>query len=123
MSLLATVTRRVETAFNKAGDLVATVTWVRQTFGEFDPATGLQAVTAANRTCRAISGEWEAGEAAKAGLSARAIKIYIPQSDFVRGTPIEPEVEDKVIFAGVQYTVKAASWEGVKVLWEVWADV
>jgi hypothetical protein len=123
MSLLATVAASVETAFAAAGDLIASITWRKTTPGAYTPSTGSQAVTVATRVVRAVVDEFEKGEREKGGLSDKAVKLFIPDADFAIAPAIEPEEEDQIVFGGITYTVKQASWKGAKVLWEVWADV
>ena len=123
VSLLATVESAVARAFSAAGDLILQVTWLTQTFGEYDTATGTQAVTTASRTCAAVEAEWEEGQVQREGLSEHAIRLYIQRSDFLKAPAVEPKRGDKIVVRGKQYTVKSAKHEGVNVLWEIHADV
>lgn len=120
MSLNALVTGAVETALSAAGDLVVGVTWRRQTLGAYNPANGQRAVTNVDVAVRAIEDKITAGEQARLELSARAVKLWIPAADF---TGADPSHSDKLIHRGTTYTIKSATFQGTKALWEIHADI
>lgn len=120
MSLTAITAESVEIAFAAAGDAVAAVSWSKATSGDYDVSTGQQGSSEIVQPVRAIVGKFSAAEIEKAGLSARAVRLYIPAVDFIKADPAH---DDKFTHDGIVYTAKRSSWEGVKVLWDVWGDV
>lgn len=123
MSLVATTRAAVETAFAAAGDLIASITYTRETIGAYDPATGTESVTTATRTVRAIEDKVDAMTATRLALTANAVRLFIPAVDFEIPAPvIEPIITDKLTHRGTVYTVRSASFHGTKALFEVFAD-
>jgi hypothetical protein len=120
MSLNALTAQAVETAFTVAGDAVAAVVWRKIESGDYDVENGVQGGREKTQAVRAVVGEFSAAEIAKAGLSAKAVRLYIPAVDFKQGDPVH---DDKFTHDGILFTAKRAVWEGVKVLWEIWGDV
>jgi len=122
MSLVAVTRDAVETAFAAAGDLIASVTYTRQTIGAYDPATGTEAVTTATRTVRAIEDKVDAMQATRLALTANAVRLFVPAADFEASPAIEPQITDKLTHRGTVYTVRSAGFQGTKALFEIYAD-
>lgn len=122
MSLVATTRAAVETAFAAAGDLIASVTWTRETIGAYDPATGTETVTTATRTVRAIEDKVDAMTATRLALTANAVRLFIPAVDFEAAPAIDPIITDKLTHRGTVYTVRSAGFQGTKAIFEVYAD-
>jgi hypothetical protein len=120
MGLSATVTKAVAAAFSAAGDLVASVTWRKRTFGAYDPATGVQATTNSDTTVSAIVSKVTKAEADRVDVSDRAIKLVIKGASL---GAVVPAKDDLVIHGGVTYTVKEAAWAGTTDVWMIIADV
>lgn len=120
MSLTAKLIAGVEAAFAAAGDLVQAVTWRKQVAVGYDPIAGVQSFTITETKVRAIEEDIKAGDYLRLGLSAKAVRLWIPATDF---GAVDPAHDDKLVHRGVTYTLKACRFQGVKALWEVHADV
>lgn len=126
MSLQATTRAAVEAAFAAAGDLIAAVAWRRLTTGAYDPATGSQTSGFTTRSVRAIEDKVSTATATRLELSASAVRLWIPAVDFETPPsiiPAEPAKGDQLQHRGKTFTIREATYQGAKALWEVHADV
>lgn len=122
MTMTEIARNAVEVAFSAAGDFVQSITWRKQSFGDYDATTGQRTVTNTDATLRAMEDKISTSEFARRKLSSRAVKLVVPAVDFENNS-IEPTFEDKLIHRGTAYTVKDFEFSGTKAVWEVFADV
>lgn len=123
MSATDIIRNAVEVAFAAAGDFVQTVTWQKQTFGDYDPVAGARAITIASLPVRAVEEEIGTAESSRLKLSQHAVHLLVPQVDFEKAGAGDPAFADKLVHRGITYTARDVQFRGVKAVWEIYADV